>query len=154
METLKIRRFVSSILRSRPLKFAARTFLGAVFIYAGLVKVVAPKEFAMTVVNYRLLPENTAVYLAYILPWVEVMLGVLLILGLGVKRIALALSFLLVVFAGAVLIRHLNGPGGGCGCFSLKSSAPENVVLVVLRDFGLLACGAFLFFFHDKKALQ
>lgn len=151
---IKMRQTISGLLCSRLLKFAARLTFGGIFVYVGLVKIAAPKEFAMIVVNYQILPENMAVYFAYILPWVELMLGVLLVLGLGVKRIALALSFLLVVFVSAILIRYLNGSGGACGCFSLKSSGAESVFLMILRDMGLLACGAYLFFYHGKRASQ
>jgi uncharacterized membrane protein YphA (DoxX/SURF4 family) len=149
-----MRHTISGLLRSSLVRFAIRLVFGGVFIYAGLVKVVAPKEFAKIVVNYHILPENMAVYFAYILPWVELMFGVLLILGLGVKRVALALSCLLVVFASAVLIKYLNGFGSACGCLSLKSSGSESVFLILLRDAGLLACGVFLSFYQNKRAPQ
>jgi uncharacterized membrane protein YphA (DoxX/SURF4 family) len=149
-----MRETIQSILSSRIVHFAARLILGAVFVYAGLAKISAPREFARIVVNYQVLPEKMAVYLAFILPWIEALLGILLILGFELKKTALALSFLLVVFVGAVLIRSANGSAAPCGCFSFKSSGPDSIFLTIGRDMALLACGAYLIIFHGKRASQ
>jgi len=150
MELLRIRQTFPCLLGSRPVQFAARLILGAVFAYAGIAKIASPREFARIVVNYHVLPEKMAVYFAFILPWIELMLGIFIIIGLRVKETALALSSLLVAFAGAVLIRYLNGAAAGCGCFSMKSSGPESLFLIVGRDAAFLACGLYLFFDHGK----
>ncbi len=136
----------AGLLGNRLLKLIARLILGGVFIYAGLAKIGSPAEFARIVANYGLLPESLAVYFAFVLPWIETALGLLLVIGLGVRKTALALSLLLVVFAGAVLIKSLSGAAGGCGCFSVKSSGSESLFLIIGRDLGLLACGVYLFF--------
>jgi uncharacterized membrane protein YphA (DoxX/SURF4 family) len=149
-----IRQSMRSFLASRPVQFGARLILGGVFVYAGLAKIAAPREFARIVVNYQILPEKMAVYFAFILPWIEALLGILLILGFGVKKTAVILSFLLVAFVGAVLIREANGSVAPCGCFSLKSSGPESIFLIIGRDVGLLACGAYLLLYPGKRASQ
>jgi len=134
------------------LRFAARLILGGVFIYAGLAKIAAPSEFARIVVNYQILPETMAVYAAYVLPWFEVALGLFAIMGLGVKKIALALSFLLILFMVAVVIRYGSGLSAPCGCFSLKTSGSESIFVIIGRDAGLLACAAYLFLGKEKLA--
>jgi uncharacterized membrane protein YphA (DoxX/SURF4 family) len=143
-----------SLLASRSVHLAARLALGGVFVFAGVVKIAAPREFARIVVNYQILPENAAVYLAFVLPWIEALLGVLLILGVRVKEISVTVSLLLVAFVGAVLIRSMNGSAAPCGCFSLKSAGPESMVLILGRDLGLLACGAYLVLFGGKRIPQ
>lgn len=152
MELVEIRRTIRGLLADRLVQFAARLILGGVFVYAGLAKIASAREFARIVVNYQILPEKMAVYFAFVLPWIELALGLLLIIGFWVRKTVLALSFLLAMFASAVLIRYLNGSVGGCGCFSLKSSGPESIILIILRDIGLLACGTYLFFYHGKRA--
>jgi len=141
-----MRHKMAVFLGSRLLQVLARLILGGVFIYAGLSKIGSPAEFARIVANYRILPESLAVYFAFVLPWIETALGLLLVIGLGVRKTALALSSLLVVFAAAVLIKFLSGAAGGCGCFSVKSSGADSIFLIIGRDLGLLACGAYLFF--------
>jgi putative oxidoreductase len=140
------RRTMAVFLGNRLLQVLARLILGGVFIYAGLSKIGSSAEFARIVANYGILPESLAVYFAFVLPWIETALGLLLVIGLGIKKAALALSLLLVVFAAAVLIRSLSGAAGGCGCFSLKSSGADSIFLIIGRDLGLLACGVYLFF--------
>jgi uncharacterized membrane protein YphA (DoxX/SURF4 family) len=152
MEPLRIRQAITGILENRHVQFAARLILGGVFVYSGLVKIASPREFARIVVNYNILPENMAIYFAFVLPWLELMLGIFLIIGFWVKKIALALSFLLILFAGAILIRYLNGATAGCGCFSLKSSGPESIFILIGRDVALLACGLYLSLNHGKRA--
>ena len=122
---------------------AARLILGGVFIYASLDKIAHPRAFARVVFNYGILPEAAAVYLAYILPWVELGLGILLAAGFKVRETSLALSVLLVAFGGAILIKHLNGGPGGCGCFSV-SGGPQSLAFLIGRNVALLACGLFI----------
>lgn len=154
MVPVKARPALIRIFAYPPAQIAARLVLGGVFIYAGIAKIADPREFARIVVNYHVLPEAVAVYFAYILPWFELMLGIALVIGFWVRKAALALSFLLVVFAGAVLIRYLNGATGGCGCFSLKPSGPESLLWIILRDVGLLACGAYLILYRGGEPLR
>lgn len=144
MYLTKIWQALKYLLASLHAQFAARLILGGVFVYAGVSKVVAPREFAEIVVSYHILSAKVAIYFAYVLPWVEIMLGILLVLGLGVKKAALILSVLLIAFIGAVLIRHFNGLAVSCGCFSPKSSGPVSIFLIIGRDAILLICGAYL----------
>ena len=152
MRDTKILQPIRNLTGSRSLQLAARVVLGGVFIYAGLAKIASPREFAVIVTSYQILPEKMAVYAAYILPWIELMLGTLLVVGLGVRKTAVALSFLLFAFVGAVAIRYLQGSGGACGCFSLKVSGSESLLLIIGRDIGLLLCGAYLFLCHGQRA--
>jgi uncharacterized membrane protein YphA (DoxX/SURF4 family) len=152
MRHVKLLEPIGSVSASRSLRLAARLVLGGVFIYAGVAKIASPREFAIIVTSYRILPEEMAVYAAYVLPWIELMLGTLLVVGLGVRKTALALSFLLFTFAGAVVIRYLQGSGGACGCFSLKASGWESLPLIIGRDVSLLLCGVYLFLCPGRRA--
>jgi putative oxidoreductase len=147
-----IRMDIKDLLANRWVSRLFRLILGGVFAYAGMVKIADPREFARIVADYRILPETTAVYFAYILPWLELALGVLLISGIWVRKAALAAFLLLAAFAGAVLVRHLGGATGGCGCFSLKSSGSESLLSILIRDASLLGCGAFLIVHRGKGA--
>jgi len=43
--------------------------VGALFVYAGVVKIIDPVEFARDIDNYKLLPWPVAVGSALYLPW-------------------------------------------------------------------------------------
>ena len=124
--------------------------MGGVFIYAGAAKIASSREFARIVANYGLLPESLSVYLAYTLPWIELLLGAFLILGFRIRETALALSLLLAIFAGAVLLRYFREGTVNCGCFSMTSSGQESLALIIGRDLVLLVCGIFIFFDKGK----
>jgi putative oxidoreductase len=144
MKASRSRRSITSFLNKNEVYFVARLILGGAFLYAGLLKIVSSNEFARIVLNYGILPENVAVYFAFILPWVELMLGVFLIIGFQVRKTALALSFLLAVFAVAVVIRYLKVGLADCGCFSMNSSGSESILSVIGRDTAFLACCAYI----------
>ena len=73
--------------RSNALRVAAlllRIALGAVFVYAAWLKLRDPWQmFAMSIDSYQLLPMWAVRVVARTLPWVELLLGMLLIAGLG-----------------------------------------------------------------------
>jgi len=118
--------------------------LGGVFIYASLDKIAFPGEFARIVMNYRILPEKLAIYFAFLLPWVELFLGIFLLVGLFVRESALALSSLLFIFMIVLLIQSFNGTLKNCGCFSVSSAKPESPLILLCRDALFLSFGLLL----------
>lgn len=96
----------------------ARLALGAVFVYAAYTKLRRPwMLFAFSINSYGLLPEWGVTLLARTLPWLELALGVLLLVGYGLRYVALGATSLLAVFFGVMLRAHLKGLGIDCGCF-------------------------------------
>jgi uncharacterized membrane protein YphA (DoxX/SURF4 family) len=106
----------------RILLILGRVALGGIFLYAAYEKLHDPwMIFAMTVNSYQMLPEWGVIWMARILPWVEVGLGALLIIGVGLRWVGSATIALLLVFitamARAILLRlEIN-----CGCFGAHS---------------------------------
>jgi len=136
-------------------QFSARLLLGGVFIYASIDKIAYPKEFAAIVVRYQILPEKLAIYFAFLLPWVELFLGIFVILGFFVRESALSLSFLVMIFITAILIRSLAGPIGNCGCFSITpSGTSQSIAFLIFRDVLFLLCGLILALPNKAKKLQ
>ncbi len=56
--------------------------LGVLFVYAGVLKLLRPYEFAEAVQAYRLLPDSLVGLTAATLPWLEVAAGLFLVVGL------------------------------------------------------------------------
>ena len=124
-----------------------RFAIGAVLIYASISKVLHPDQFAEAVANYRILPSALVSWTAIVLPWLELITGVCLILGVAVRSAALVSLAMFVVFAGAlvsVLARHLDI---ACGCFNVAGSSSDGVhslwisAALILGSIGILLAG-------------
>ncbi len=119
-----------------------RLGLGAVFSYAAWSKLREPwMLFAMSVDAYHVLPEWGAVLVARTLPWLELLLALLLVAGVGKRITTVASSGLLAVFFALMVRSYARGEGIDCGCFG-PGEAISPVTL--LRDGGLLAVSLLL----------
>lgn len=95
--------------------------IGAIFIYAGAIKVLDPVQFANDIDNYKILPWTIAVGLAFYLPWLEIFCGLALIL----RRLYLGglsiLTVLVALFLIATIAAKVRGLDITCGCFGHAS---------------------------------
>jgi putative oxidoreductase len=114
---------------------------GAVFVYAGAVKIAEPILFLEDVRSFRLLADPFAAWLALGLPWLELLAGLAVITGLFRGGGLLLLNGLLVVFLVVIAISWLRGLDISCGCFG-GPPEPADYVTLVARDLLLLALGA------------
>jgi uncharacterized membrane protein YphA (DoxX/SURF4 family) len=113
-----------------------RVALGLVFLAAGGLKVGHADVFASEIAGFQLLPHPLIAPLALLLPFLELMIGVYLIVGLFTRFAAWFAAAEMAVFAVAIASAVLRGISTSCGCFgpSDKSTTswPE-----VGRDLGL-----------------
>ncbi len=118
--------------------FLARSLVGIVLLAAGLTKLKLPSHQLLQVIwGYELLPKPAAVVLAYGLPWLEITLGGLLLIGLWSRPVSLASIGLLLIFSGGIALNLLRGKRNACGCFQLVTPVQwrlvyRNLFLVVL----------------------
>jgi len=125
----------------RVLTWVFRLALGALFIYAGYVKIREPLLFAMAVDAYRLLPPWAVFKVAYALPWVEVALGVMLVVGWKLKYFASFAALLLGVFVAMMAITYSRGTEASCGCFGFGEKIGP---LTLARDTLLFGAAVFV----------
>ena len=78
-------------------------------MWAGWVKIEDPQGFAAIIGNYQLLPGPLVNPLAVLLPWIEVLCGVLLIVGAWVDGSLLIVNALMVVFMAALVSTWIRG---------------------------------------------
>lgn len=122
--------------------------LAAVFVVAAIPKIVDPPGFAHQVHNYQLAPQAAVDMLALVLPWLELIVGLALFLGVWRRTAAGLAAVMLVVFLGALGINLARKHPIDCSCFSTSSverSDAERLAdmkLAILRDIGLLALAA------------
>ena len=119
----------------RPLVLVLRLFLAAVFLYAAYTKLRQPYLlFAMSIDAYQLLPEWAVLTLGRTIPWLELLLGILLATGYGLRYAAAGATLLLGLFFGVMLQAYVKGMGIDCGCFGLG----EKISAFTLTRDGLL----------------
>jgi putative oxidoreductase len=113
-----------------------RIGLGLVFLYAGALKAFAPLTLAGDIANYHLLPAAWVPLFAVTLPWIEILVGFALVLGLFGRGAALVAAALMAVFTVALSQALLRGIDLACGCFGGTDPATG---WTVLRDVVFLA---------------
>ncbi|HEY0474977.1 MAG TPA: MauE/DoxX family redox-associated membrane protein [Kribbella sp.] len=127
----------------------ARLVLGSVMLVAGAIKVGDPVSATQAVRAYELLPSALDSPVGLILPFLEIAIGLLLIVGFGVRPAALAAGVFMVVFIAAVSSAWVRGLAIDCGCFGGGGQvAPGQTKYLqeILRDIGLLALAGWLWF--------
>jgi len=128
-----------------------RLLLGFLFLYSALDKILYPARFAEVIYNYRLLPVELLNIHAIIVPWIEITIGVTLLLGVWVTSSALLLSGLTVVFIGLLLSAIGRGLNIECGCFSLDSEGSLVSWKRIFEDVLILIGGIYLIWHQIKK---
>ncbi len=73
--------------------------------------------FAMQVDSYQMLPAWAVSPFAHTLPWLEFGLGILLLLGIGLRYVSIAGTLLLALFWGVVIRSYAMHLAINCGCF-------------------------------------
>ena len=118
--------------------------LGGLFLYAGFTKLFPPEHrflFEMTVSAYRLLPEWGVIGVARLLPWLEMALGLVLMLGWLQRYVAAFVALLLGFFIVVMSITYARGVEVNCGCFGFGEAVSP---LTLARDSGLLLMALYL----------
>lgn len=126
------------------LQWICRIVLGGLFIYAGFTKLYPPEHrllFEIAISAYQLLPPKAVIALAYVLPWMEIALGVFLLAGWKLRYFATFAALLLGAFIATMAITYARGIEADCGCFGLGEPISP---LTLLRDSGILAIALFL----------
>jgi uncharacterized membrane protein YphA (DoxX/SURF4 family) len=136
------------------LTLISRLILGGVLLAAGLLKVTHPAKSAMAVRAYEVLPVTFANFLGYALPWIEVGIAVLLILGVAVKPAALSGGLLMFLFIVAISQAWARGLTIDCGCFGgggQVAKGETKYLEEILRDTGLVLLALYLMKFPRGK---
>jgi putative oxidoreductase len=161
------------MMQSSPLNFRrlviwiGRLVLGGIFVYAGYAKLVYPNHnlwpyfmlkfsistnlstFAFQVESYKVLGAEGASLVAHTLPFVEVVLGLLLLIGWKFRIWAAMVTAILAGFLTLVTRAYLLHMEINCGCFG----TPEPLTgMTVLRDGALVALAVVMTIFAFQEA--
>jgi uncharacterized membrane protein YphA (DoxX/SURF4 family) len=131
--------------------------LGVFFVAAALPKIVDPPSFAHMVYNYRIVPGAAINLMAIVMPWIELLCGLALILGIWTAAARAIVAAMLFVFITAISINLARGNIIDCGCFDPsprpKSRAErlDDMRFVILRDAGMLLMVGQLWYAERKR---
>jgi uncharacterized membrane protein YphA (DoxX/SURF4 family) len=125
----------------------ARLILGGVLFIAGYLKVGSPDKSQMAVRAYELLPISVANLFGLVLPFFEVAIGALLILGSLTRVMAALGGFTMVIFIVAISQAWARGLNIDCGCFGgggAVEPGQTKYLQEILRDLGLAFLAGYL----------
>ena len=124
-----------------------RLTLGGVLFVAGYLKVDKLEVSQMAVRSYELLPIPLANFLGQTLPFFEVVIGLLLIVGAATRAVAALGGFTMFIFIIAIAQAWARGLNIDCGCFGgggTVAPGETRYLQEILRDAGLVAMALFL----------
>ena len=133
--------------------------LGAIFVAAALPKIADPPAFAHMIYNYRILPGALINLSALAMPWVELLSGLALILGVWKRAARWIITILLVTFMIAISINLARGNAIDCGCFDVSAVGKtheqriDDMWFVLIRDTGMLLLCAQLALAERRRAV-
>ena len=116
-----------------------RTFIGILFIFYGVSKIADPSQFANEIGNYGMSPEFITQLMALVIPWAELIIGVLLLFGVFQNENGVLATGLLLMFTFGVAFAFASGLDISCGCSGSNASQKvgwskifENIGLIIL----------------------
>ena len=129
-----------------------RWLIGITFIYASYHKIVEPAHFAKIIYGYYLFPEFIINLTAIILPFLELLSGIALILGIYPRSALLILESLLFAFIVALSINLIRGHNFDCGCFSFgEPGYGYSVLSLLVRDVIYFILGLQSLFYNKHR---
>lgn len=132
----------------------ARILLGAIFIYASVDKIRHPLEFARIIDGYRMLPEGLVGITAAVLPFLELICGILLVTGFWVLPGLVWTGLLLVAFMAGMIQAYARGLAIDCGCFSVTGGGSGITAWTITRDVLILLVWAKAFWYYKSAPAQ
>nr|WP_030919384.1 MauE/DoxX family redox-associated membrane protein [Streptosporangium amethystogenes] len=133
----------------------SRLVLAGVLIVAGWGKIGTPVLSVQAVEAYDLLPKSLATAVGYGLPILEIVVGLLLVVGLLTRAAGVISALLMLAFVIGIASAWARGLRIDCGCFGgggqLAAGVEPDYLIDILRDFGLFGLGVFVAVFPPGR---
>jgi uncharacterized membrane protein YphA (DoxX/SURF4 family) len=153
----------------RAIIWIGRLVLGGIFVYAGFSKLLMPNThlwpmfvlkfsismnisvFAQQVESYKMISPEASQLVAHTLPFVEIVLGLLLLIGWRLRIWATAITVIMAAFLAVVTRAYLLHMDINCGCFG----TPEKLTsMTVVRDGAFTALALLMTIFAFMEARE
>jgi len=143
------------LIKAQPwLGLISRLVLGGVLFIAGYLKVGTPDKSQMAVRAYEVLPISLANLIGLLLPYVEIGIGLLLILGVYTRISAALGGAIMVIFIVAIAQAWARGLTIDCGCFGgggQVAASETKYLSEIIRDTGLVLLALYLIRYPNTK---
>tara|TARA_B100000945_G_C20380381_1_gene596916 strand:- start:389 stop:1480 length:1092 start_codon:yes stop_codon:yes gene_type:complete len=132
------------------ISFLPRMLLGIIFIYASYYKIIDPISFSKNIHNYHLVPIWTENLAALIIPWLELIIGINLILGVFIEGSKIIIISLLIFFIFILSQAAIRGIDVHCGCFQAINDLAKDqgsqfkLIKRIIEDIVMLAMAFFI----------
>ncbi len=133
------------------LTLVIRLAVGVTFIYASFYKIIDPGSFAKSIWYYHILPGQVINLTAVILPWVEMLCGLGLILGVTYRGSVTLVGVMTIVFIVAIASAIARGIDLDCGCFKAAKSSSSSTWKSLWFDVGLLILLVQMYFSRSAR---
>ena len=139
------------------IEIICRIIIGIVFIYSSYHKIIDPIDFAKNIHNYNVsigFLEYFENIVALVLPFLELLVGLFLLMGVFVEASVDIVIFLLLFFIILLAQAYARGINVNCGCFSAGSGTAEasDLLVRIIQDFILLSMSLFIKFNNMIKS--
>ncbi|MGH3321632.1 MAG: MauE/DoxX family redox-associated membrane protein [Streptosporangiaceae bacterium] len=132
----------------------ARLVLAGVFAASGVIKASAPVQTVVSVESYDIVHGGLASIIGYGLPFLELALAALLLVGLGTRVVSVVGGVLLLVFVAGIASVWARGLSIDCGCFGgggQVAAGETHYLREILRDIGLVILAAWVVTFPSGR---
>lgn len=129
------------------LSLAARLYLGGMLLVAGAIKLGNLPKFALDIRAYHLVPYEWTKILGYSIPPLEVLVGLLVVVGAFVRVSAALGALLMAVFTFSIAWVWAKGYSIDCGCFGTGGEvdpSQTHYLRDIIRDVAAMAGGLWL----------
>ena len=120
-----------------------RLVLVAAFLLAAIPKIQDPVGFAGSVESYRILTGQAVLWVALVLPWLELVIGFGLLVPKMRRASSLLIILLLFIFVGLHASAWIRGLDIDCGCYAIESVS-SNYFLLISRNCALIIAAVFV----------
>ena len=144
--------FSLRVLTSKQLALILRLYIAGLFVFASLYKINHAAEFAESLANYRLVPYWGVNFLAVTMPWLELVCGLMLMIGFRAKAVTIMIGAMMAMFTVALIINVIWEAPISCGCFS--TSGDLIGWHTVLRDVIWMAMIVHIYYFDRMLHLE
>jgi len=146
MPATRLRQRVS-VLERVNLAVLLRLLVGGTFVFSGATKLLSHSQFVDTVDSYHILPHSLATAYGVTLPWVELVIGAYLVLGILIRPSALVVLLMGISFMVANVRAIFSGEEYCGSCFGEAVIFPawQSLIvdiLIMIAAIYLLAVGS------------
>ena len=147
-----LKQIIINFIKSPYLALILRFYIGFIFMYAAMSKIPYPGEFAEALAAYRIVPYWAINFISVVLPWLEMLCGLFLIIGLLPRATSGILGILLLGFTFSIMVNLIRGAKISCGCFD--TTGDQISWWAIARDLSWFLLTVQVFFFDKFDLFQ